>query len=456
MKLAPPMNGLKIPNWDEASRPNQKLTCVLDIRHYICVCRLPIFSGMLAVRHLMKIFRGFPGMVAFATALAVALALPCRAATINVLYSFAGGTGDGAYPYGSLTAIGSMLYGMTNQGGAVGNPNGNPPGDGVIFSIDTAAGVETVLHSFAGSPSDGANPGGSFTQSVTDPYLLYAVTGGGGTGGGSLISYNAATGAESMLLNSFSVDEFTGPAIGNNLLQSGNLLYGYAGGLYSYDLSSGVLTPLHRFTGYPDAIGPTGTPVLIGDTIYGTSQGGGTGPSGNRDGTIWSYNLGTGVETVLQSFDGDIDGASPGSIIASGDILYGATDSTIFSYDTADGAFQTLVSGINAGPGSLLLDGSTLYGESDKAGPNGDIFAFNLNTDTFDILGSFDIPNGSGPMGGLTLVGSALYGMTEAGGTDGRGVIFSIAIPEPTGASGLTLAGACILLRRRRGAPSRL
>jgi uncharacterized repeat protein (TIGR03803 family) len=373
-----------------------------------------------------------------------------NAATINDLYNFAGGTSDGARPFGSLTAVGSTLYGMTNEGGGDQGPPNDQVGDGTIFAFNTVTNTETVVHPFAGEPSDGAFPEGSFIQSASNPNILYAMTQGGGTGGGSLISYNIATGAESMPLNSFSVDEFTSPATGNNLLQSGNLLYGYAGGLFSFNLASGALTPLHSFSGPPDGVGPIGTPVQVGDMLYGTTQGGGTGPAGKRDGTVFSYNLDTGVETVLQSFDGDVNGSNPTSLIGSGDTLYGTTSSTIFSYDTDSGAFDTLVSGISAGPGSLLLDGSTLYGMANFAAAAGDIFAYNLDTETFTILGDFDNTDGGSPFGGLTLVGSTLYGMTEGDGTNGDGVIFSIAIPEPAGFSIFAAAGLLLLQRKRQ------
>jgi uncharacterized repeat protein (TIGR03803 family) len=92
----------------------------------------------------------------------------------------------------------------------------------------------------------------------------------------------------------------------------------------------------------------------------------------------------------------------------------------------------------------------TLYGEANGGGSNGDLFAFNLETDTFSILGSFDRTDGAGTFGGLTLMGSTLYGVTEAGGTNNIGTIFSIAIPEPATVSILAAVGGCLLLRRRK------
>jgi uncharacterized repeat protein (TIGR03803 family) len=89
-------------------------------------------------------------------------------AAYNVLYNFAGGTADGANPFGSLTLVGSTLYGMTETGGA--------NSDGVIFTLNPTTDVETPLYSFAGHPSDGANPQGSLIQSSLDSTLLYGMT----------------------------------------------------------------------------------------------------------------------------------------------------------------------------------------------------------------------------------------------------------------------------------------
>jgi uncharacterized repeat protein (TIGR03803 family) len=49
--------------------------------------------------------------------------------TETVLYSFAGGTTDGAYPYGSLIqASDGSFYGLTDSGGAA--------GDGTFFEFN--------------------------------------------------------------------------------------------------------------------------------------------------------------------------------------------------------------------------------------------------------------------------------------------------------------------------------
>lgn len=90
----------------------------------------------------------------------------------KVLYSFAGGT-DGSGPAASLIDVHGTLYGTTSRGG------GGSCGCGTAFSI-TPGGTETVLHSFGGSPSDGADPESSL---INVNGTLYGTTYQGGTYG---------------------------------------------------------------------------------------------------------------------------------------------------------------------------------------------------------------------------------------------------------------------------------
>lgn len=86
--------------------------------------------------------------------------------TLTVLYNFVGGT-SGAYPSGNLYRDPSgNLYGSTLQGGG--------SKDGTVYML-SAAGTETVLHAFTGTP-DGATPSGvSYFRGA-----LYGTTSAGG------------------------------------------------------------------------------------------------------------------------------------------------------------------------------------------------------------------------------------------------------------------------------------
>jgi uncharacterized repeat protein (TIGR03803 family) len=93
--------------------------------------------------------------------------------TETVLYTFVGGSSDGAYPEaGLIQGSDGNFYGNTRQGGA--------SGLGIVFKL-TPSGTQTVLHSFAGGSSDGANPSANLVQGSDGN--LYGSTGAGGTSG---------------------------------------------------------------------------------------------------------------------------------------------------------------------------------------------------------------------------------------------------------------------------------
>src|SRR4029078_584373 len=72
----------------------------------------------------------------------------------TVLYSFPGGSENGANPYGALVqGLDGSFYGTTGHGGN----NLCVGGCGSLFKI-TPTGTETVLHLFGASILDGATP----------------------------------------------------------------------------------------------------------------------------------------------------------------------------------------------------------------------------------------------------------------------------------------------------------
>ena|SRR5208283_5425510 len=68
-----------------------------------------------------------------------------QTSSFSTLYSFAGGTTDGASPqYGPLVTDGTFLYGMTSQGGL--------NSGGTIFKVNISGTPSTtILHSFGGT-----------------------------------------------------------------------------------------------------------------------------------------------------------------------------------------------------------------------------------------------------------------------------------------------------------------
>jgi uncharacterized repeat protein (TIGR03803 family) len=267
----------------------------------------------------------------------------------TVLYTFTGNP-DGANPYAGLVMDSSgNLYGTTESGG-VSNL-------GTIFQIDRN-GAETVLHSFAGQPSDGADPKAGLTLDSNG--ILYGTTFSGGSAGFGTAYQLDTTNSESVLYN------FTGQADGGNpfgglTLDSNGTLYGTTtiGGSSSgkgvlgggpsgdrpygcckgivYELSGGEQTILYTFTGGNDGGTPSSTLVLSNGLLYGTTLAGGPG----NDGTAFSVTIANHAESILHGFKGGSDGASPGAglLLNSAGVLYGTTQGgghfqkgTVFQY----------------------------------------------------------------------------------------------------------------------------
>ena len=81
------------------------------------------------------------------------------AGKVSVLHSFAGQPSDGALPYDALARDkAGNLYGTTYSGGSVNTCSGRP-GCGTVFKL-TPGGKETILHNFTDG-SDGSLPGGT-------------------------------------------------------------------------------------------------------------------------------------------------------------------------------------------------------------------------------------------------------------------------------------------------------
>ncbi len=121
-------------------------------------------------------FRGMTLALAYLAALGMGLfAAPlAKAQSLSVLHTFQGGSSDGANPFAGLIMDSSgNLYGTTEAGGA--------SGLGTVFELVNASGTysQKVLHSF--NRSNGANP---FAGLIMDSSSnLFGTTKFGGTSG---------------------------------------------------------------------------------------------------------------------------------------------------------------------------------------------------------------------------------------------------------------------------------
>jgi uncharacterized repeat protein (TIGR03803 family) len=256
----------------------------------------------------------------------------------SVLHSFQGGT-DGANPSAGLVNVGGTLYGTTFGGGGAGCGGS---GCGTVFKV-TPKGVETVLHSFQGG-SDGSSP---LAGLVNVGGTLYGTTQLGGSGTGCIGGAGCGTvfkitplGVEHVIYSFVGGSDGAFPQ--GRLINVGGTLYGttsYGGGTGCPSGGNngcgtvfkvthlGVEHVLHSFAGGNDGANPNGGLLNVGGTLYGATNGDGTGTGCGEIncGTVFKVTL-LGVESVLYSFQGGSDGANPnGDLINVGGTLYGTT-----------------------------------------------------------------------------------------------------------------------------------
>jgi uncharacterized repeat protein (TIGR03803 family) len=208
--------------------------------------------------------------------------------THTIIYDFLGGA-DGQAPGNLKVGPGPALYGVTPSGGPPAPPKCKDFGCGTVFQMTLQGGVwtKTILHTFSGS-TDGTGPNADIVFDSRGN--IYGTT------------YNG-----------------------------GNSNYGIVFELTPAQVSGGAWTEtiLHTFTGASDGGYPIGGLTVGPDgTIYGTGSYSGTA---NDSGTAFELtpptNGGTWTYTVLHSFAGGSDGATPATTMAldpAGN-LYGTT-----------------------------------------------------------------------------------------------------------------------------------
>ncbi|MBS0394307.1 MAG: hypothetical protein JSR54_06735 [Proteobacteria bacterium] len=304
----------------------------------------------------------------------------------SLLHSFAGGTSDGAQPTGGLVlATDGQLYGMTYASGS---------GQAGVFYSLTTAGTYTLLHAFTATATDTGGPLGALIQGSDGNFY------GTGQYGGSHLS-----------------------------------------GAVVQVTPAGAVTLLHSFAGgSADGSDPQGGVVRASDgTLYGTTYTGG----GNNLGTVWKLAT-DGTLTLLHAFAGagSSDGAYPraGLMLASDGNLYGTTSGggahnagTVFSVTPA-GSYAVVYSfsggaGDGGDPRGELVEGAdgALYGLSYDGG------AANLGTlyrltkaGSESVLYAFTgTGDGAYPYGALLLGADGnFYGLTFGDGTSQLGSLF--------------------------------
>ncbi len=290
----------------------------------------------------------------------------------------------GADPVAGLLLLSNTLYGTTFEGGV--------HSAGTIFKIDTNGGNFAVIFSFAFTNGQGPSSGLTWYNNS-----LYGTTAGGGTNGyGTVFAVNLSD------LSFASYYQFQSPSqpYGNIVVVSNNLYgFAYTGGAasdgYVFRVGPAGYADLYDFTGVNGAT-PYSGPVAAGNLLYGVTYQGGT----NGAGTIFRLRTDGQDYANLYSFSpasgANTDGEHPydfTGLILTGNTLYGTTSGggrggqgTVFTLNTNGTGFTVLHSFAytdGAQPDPLILAGDTLYGLStygirgDYLG-NGGIFALVL------------------------------------------------------------------------------
>jgi uncharacterized repeat protein (TIGR03803 family) len=226
----------------------------------------------------------------------------------KLLHSFLGGTNDGAYPNGRLLLTGSTLYGLTSDGGA---HNG-----GVLFQITTDGKDYTVSHHFAGAPGDGAQPQDGLAQSGS---MFYGMTEYGGVSNkGTVFAYSIAFGSLAQnrytLLHSFAGGPSEGSLPCGTVTVAGTNLYGMT--LSGGGVNTGTVFQLHTdgtgyatlltFSGSGSGLGSGASPFRSlansGKYLYGVTYRGGSGSNG----TVFQLDLDVSPKLFFQSDSGQL------------------------------------------------------------------------------------------------------------------------------------------------------
>jgi uncharacterized repeat protein (TIGR03803 family) len=384
-----------------------------------------------------------------------------QAQTLTTLYTFADSAHDGASPgAGLIRDAQGNFYGTTEDGGRY--------NVGTVFRLSTA-GVESVLHQFGFTVSAhmGGDGGYPLASLAIDAHgNLFGTTQGGQCSVCGTVFKVMPAGSEKTLHHFSGSPDGAQPQTSLTIDAQGNL-YGTTifGGFENNGTvfkvtPGGTETVLYRFTevmGVADGVWPnSGLVIDAQGNLYGATFGGGAPP--NPSGAIFKL-APDGSETLLYTFTGTPDGATPNSLIldAKGN-LYGTTQyggafnsGTVFKL--TPGGVETVLHSFAGYPTDgavpqlgLLMDAQgNLYGVTIFGGTNncfndgfgcGTVFKLTpQGTET--LLHSFCSSNGctdgSWPNGGLISdTQGNLYGTTFYGGDQtcqpnrGCGVVFKL------------------------------
>jgi len=363
-------------------------------------------------------------------------AVASSAQTFTSLHSFDGATEGGNPWLGPLVqGADGKLYGTTFFGGT--------NDVGTVYKI-TRAGALTVLHTFTGSTTDGANPSAGLALGPDGNFYGTSVHGGASGNG---VVYKITPSGTLTVLHSFNFTDGQQTHAGLYLGADG-VFYGTAtdggtgpGTLFSIT-PSGQFTLLHSFTG-TEGGAPWAAPILGSDgNLYGTLYSGGQ----SGFGSVYQFTS-NGTLNVLHYFN-DTDGGWPSGQLTEGPdgAFYGTTQTggahvngTVFKV-TSTGVYTLLYSfcsqtncadGIQPWAGLIQGRDGNFYGTTSQGGRGGGSI-FRITPDGVETtLYALRLQDGSFTYGGLLQAGDGnFYGTTYQGSQTSYGTVYTLSGPQ--------------------------
>jgi uncharacterized repeat protein (TIGR03803 family) len=318
----------------------------------------------------------------------------------------------------------------------------------LVASLSARAQTYTVLHEFAGKPTDGAFANGELTQDSAGNF--YGTTEEGGANGVGTV-FKMDPSGDVTILHSFANDSNGLFPLAGLLLDTQDNLYGTTHeAVFRLSPENEAFKTIHMF-GIGNDGGTTASRMVTnnGDLYFVTGSGSNDVcvEVGEGCGRILKMTKG-GTETVLYTFTGGADGAGPEGLVRdSAGNLYGVAPrnftapgaGTVFKLDTA-GVFTvlyTFTGGADGGTplGRLTIDANgNLHGVTETGGDPkcncGVVFRVDSSGHETVVHKFFGGGGGSFPLVGLLDVGGVLYGTTAGGGdpacTGGCGMLYEI------------------------------
>jgi uncharacterized repeat protein (TIGR03803 family) len=266
---------------------------------------------------------------------------------------------------------------------------------GFWLAVAAPAQTESVIYSFK-NPPDAYGPQCNLVLDAVGN--MYGATFSGGTNNLGAVFMLTPTGQESVIYSFAGGSDGSHPIAGLFWEKNTGNLYGTT--LYGGSTNTGtvfMVTPggvekvLYSFKGGVDGANPYSSVVKVGTNIFGTTNAGGT----DGYGTVFKL-AASGKETILHDFNS--------------------------AFPTLDGSFPYA---------GLVLYKGMLYGTTTMGGASnlGTVFSIS-KTGSYSLLYSFIGGSGDGqnPYAGVAFdKGGILYGTTFGGGSDNAGVVYKLA-----------------------------